>query len=34
MIFDIYVIWVKILKGIEYQYHTTFDMRIIADHVT
>ena len=30
MIFGIYVIWVKIFDGIEYEHH----MRMMADHVT
>ena len=34
MMFGIYVIWVKILDGIEYEHHTSLNMRIIADLVT
>ena len=34
MIFGIYVICIKILDGIEYQHHTSLNMRIMADHVT
>ena len=34
MIFGMYVIWVKILDTIEYEYHTSLNMRIMADHLT
>ena len=34
MIFGIYVIWVKIFDGIEYEHHISLNMRIMADHVT
>ena len=34
MIFGIYVVLVKILDGIEYQHHTSLNMRIVANHVT
>ena len=33
-IFGIYVIWVKILNGIEYQHHTSLNICIMTDHVT
>ena len=29
-----HIIWVKILEGMEYQYHTSLNMHIMADHVT
>ena len=32
--FYIYITWVKILHGIEYQRPTSLNMRILADHVT
>ena len=30
----IYVIWIKIFDGIEYEHHISLDIRIMADHVT
>ena len=34
MLFGVYVIWVKIFDGIEYEHHISSNMRIMADHVT
>ena len=34
MIFGIYIIWVKIFDGIEYEYHISLNVCIMADHVT
>ena len=30
----IYVIWIKIFNGIEYEHHISLNIRIMADHVT
>ena len=34
MIFGVYVIWVKIFDGIEYEHDISLNMRMMADHVT
>ena len=34
MIYAIYVIWIKIFDGIEYEHHISLNVRIMADHVT
>ena len=33
MIFGIYVIWVMVFDGIEYEHHISLNMRIMADHI-
>ena len=34
MTFSMYVIWLNILDGIEYEHYISLNMRMVAEHVS